>query len=1409
VRRFWGGVALLACGLSATWSLAEPASPGVAPGAAATGTAPAAPSAPVAAATGTAAPKPPAAGDASKKTSAGAKGDTSGNTEAKKGKGAKDASKKTGKGDDKKKSAPEVTPAQVEALATLAQEAAEYERGARDYQRLLTGVVKHHFAERRRRVVESLDREIEHEKESLTLARDEAIRRFEKFLERYQGPEADPDATPDAMYRLAALYEERARVNFDVELSESLKPAIALYRRIITEFPDYDELAGVHYYLGHAYTDAIAFDEAQQAFRALVCNNRYQVKDDGKGGLALAPLPQDRDQGFWGDWFMNHPTPLDQLPGGRPLLDVTTRDEELTFLDPYQECVALPQKVEEGEEPRYVAEVWWKLGNFHFDQMDQGGPYSLNRAASAYTQSLEFKKPPLHGVAMYKRAWTSFKQQRYRAAVEWFGKLLVYADVQEKDTGDAGVDFREEAYTYIATSLTYVDFDGPGPDDPYIPRSDVLDLEQNPLVAERKMRVAIDRVQDPAIIPQDQPWTVEIYKALATEFVDLGQQRNAIDALALTLQRFPLDRDAPELQNRIADLYYELAEQAPPGSPLREEITAQALAARTELARFVGKTDWTRANRDDPEALRKAEELVRAGLQQAAADHTNTGRDLVARAEQVTDPYERVRLLEKGLEEYRLAAKGWRAFIDQDPNGLDAYESSFWYADARYWDVIIQLDLGRVPPWTEVKQALTAAGVVRDSNEDDRFMQPAAFYGVAIADKLLDARYRENTDSGGTSGFPRRDEVAFSGTGMERKVVKLSLPQEVSAAIEARDDYNRRIPLGSDPQKNGLLYAFQAAEYYFVYGDFDGARERFEPMMAEYCGQNEWGYRAWEKLISMSNFSGDAERSRKLVEGQSCAFDEETRAAEEAIRTPVRSGVAYLDARKVYDEADKMEPGEARDKKWREAASAYKVALEAAPDRDEAPEAAMNGAFAYKQVGEYDEAIAMYELFISRYGTEEKLRTLVQGDPEHKPPLDPDPAQYEQRVKFLKMAYDALANAYVLFFDYPKAAATFDRTAAVGHFSAEDRKASAQQAIGLYASLGDRAGMQRAETLFDGLGATPAEAAQVDFLVKSAALKAWDPYSPDTGANRTAREGVETAMREYYDRNSSNPGAFRYVVEAAYWVAKAKNAAGSNEESRWWQQTVAAFDLHRQTAEPNEDGTSSALGSPQASLAAEAAYRLLDAQVKTDFDYDSGRHRFKGTPQEVLTQYSGAAVRAKDWYDRLGRIVDDYASPEWGTAAIARQGTLYDSLRSALYNTRPPDLVMFDEKTEAILRRAEESDNLDLQEKADALRVKAETTWQDTREREIGGADQVMVDRYVRAIFMAQKYNVTNPAIVRAIQRLAFFTELLGDAKIRTYAGAVPEVQYTDGMYLRSRPGLVTAPEPNGLVPAAPSQGGQ
>ena len=428
------------------------------------------------------------------------------------------------------------TPAQVAALGELTREADAYESAARDYRGAITRIVQHHYEDRRRRVLAGLDAELAVEKKGLRDAREEAIRRLEAFVAAHSGAAAHPESTPDAMFRLAALYEERARSDTDSseDLAQGLRPAIALYKRILREFPAYRERAGVHYYLGHAYNDAGRGPEAQQVWRALVCQNHFAYPTAPAPGDperdTVRPLPQDHDREHWLGWRQQRPA-----PGGK----------DLTFENPYPEdCQPVPQLTRAtaaGAEPRYLAEAWWLLGDHHFNEVESaamgGGPFALNRAEAAYRRALRFEKTPVHAVAMYKLAWTYFKQQRYEAAVRQFVELLRAADEQEKRTGDPGADFRREAFTYIAGSLTFVDFAGPDADAPFSPRSDVLDTETDPRAAERKMHVAVDRVQDGRLIPQNAPWTVDVYRALAHELGELGQLHSMIEVDELVLAR--------------------------------------------------------------------------------------------------------------------------------------------------------------------------------------------------------------------------------------------------------------------------------------------------------------------------------------------------------------------------------------------------------------------------------------------------------------------------------------------------------------------------------------------------------------------------------------------------------------------------------------------------------------------------------------------------------------------------------------------------------------------------------------------------------------------------------------------------------------------------------------------------------
>jgi hypothetical protein len=128
---------------------------------------------------------------------------------------------------------------------------------------------------------------------------------------------------------------------------------------------------------------------------------------------------------------------------------------------------------------------------------------------------------------------------------------------------------------------------------------------------------------------------------------------------------------------------------------------------------------------------------------------------------------------------------------------------------------------------------------------------------------------------------------------------------------------------------------------------------------------------------------------------------------------------------------------------------------------------------------------------------------------------------------------------------------------------------------------------------------------------------------------------------------------------------------------------------------------------------------------------------------------------------------------------------------------------MADDKTEAILKRFEKSDNPDDQDKADQIRQRLTEAWRATRERELNSADEAMIHFYATSVALAKRYNVRNVAVNRANQRLAFFTDILGEPKMAKYTQGIQGLDYKEGLFLQTRPGLVASPPPQPLPPPA------
>jgi tetratricopeptide (TPR) repeat protein len=476
----------------------------------------------------------------------------------------------------------------------------------------------------------------------------------------------------------------------------------------------------------------------------------------------------------------------------------------------------------------------------------------------------------------------------------------------------------------------------------------------------------------------------------------------------------------------------------------------------------------------------------------------------------------------------------------------------------------VKVAMGQSPRVPDVLKARASAVAVRDSNEDDRYLEVAATYAVNLAFLVRDDQLRLYRDTGGSRGLEDRTTLKTEGKGDTLKVVKEPQHPAVRFLNLSQEEYIARVPVNLDVNKNAAKFRFQVAESFFFYGHFEEAKKRFGPIYAEECGKSEMGYKAWERLITMSNMERDVETSRKLAEAQqakSCAVSTEQKTAEALIINPTLQEAAYRDAREAYNKAEKMKEGPERQELWRKAAALYRAALESAPNRDEAPEAAMNGAYAYKQVGEYDKAIAMYGLFIDKYGDEKTLAKLQVGDPKAKPPVEADKEKYDSRLKYLKQAYEQLSKSYVLFFNYRKAAEEYDKISQVQRFEQKDRRAAAKNALILYANMGDRGKTETVRKRLMDLAPSAEEKAEADFIVARGEFNEWDDHGRDDGANRDARVRGMGAMMKYYEANKANTAAAKYDVIAAYNVARAKRAGGDDPgHKEWFKRTISAFE---------------------------------------------------------------------------------------------------------------------------------------------------------------------------------------------------------------------------------------------------------
>jgi hypothetical protein len=385
--------------------------------------------------------------------------------------------------------------------------------------------------------------------------------------------------------------------------------------------------------------------------------------------------------------------------------------------------------------------------------------------------------------------------------------------------------------------------------------------------------------------------------------------------------------------------------------------------------------------------------------------------------------------------------------------------------------------------------------------------------------------------------------------------------------------------------------------------------------------------------------------------------------------------------------------------------------------------------------------------------------------------------------------------------------------------------------------MGQREKMLAEYRLLGTLHPPPDDKANADYLVGSFYYKQWDPKGGDAGTNRQTRLQAEQGLIDYYQANRNNPNAGKFAVEAAYGVAKMKRSGGDTGYRAWFGETIKAWEAYNRGAAKTKEGKSEAQLPPYVDYAAEAQFTLLDEKITAEFDAPE-KHKYPATVPEIMGEvdvgpdkkpkigadgkpvmktkgkYPRNADEAQKHYNELDeKVVKKFESVEWVPAAIARQGAIFDTLRTGLYNTVKVKLMTAQQ--EQVINQMRNSGRDDLMNKADEIEDALKDFWRKKKQLELDGADEVMVRRYATSVALGRRYSVKNQHVTRALARLAYYTDIIGDAKMQQYVTNTPDpttkgatkLSYTANMYVQTRSGLTALPPPSGAqtpLPAAP-----
>ncbi len=716
---------------------------------------------------------------------------------------------------------PVLTPEELEVLAEVEQDLVRYEQAAGQHHRRMRTILASEYTDRKGQLEARYTEKISGA-EKLELARRlRAIELLEKFIADY------PDHqkfTPDAMFRLADLYLEQAEYDFQVSFDEEVdfdvgddddddllaaadySKSIGMWDTIVRKFPKYRKKANTLYLLAYYLKQTEQERKALQIFRGLVCANKYNPLDV--------------------------PEPAPDLAIARAALGDSNR---VAPTDKYEGCVALSDNKE------LLHDAWVRgIGDIHFLTAGE-----LSEAISSYQKVATDDQSKFYDEALYKLAWSYYRNDDFLLSIEAFDKSVVYSDAIVKDGGDA-LELREEAVQYIAISFT----------DPW-------SIEEEPDPS-RSYDRAFDFYKDRF----DEPHVRDVFIQLGDTFSVLEAYTQASDSWRLALSKWPLNPDNPEIHQNIVNAFEEMGD-----SDLANEEAGRLAAL------YAPGSTWYIANETNREAM-ESQARIGQRMLRAAAENTHKSAQN-ARQDWVDDPTEENKA--NYIDLYLKAGALYERFLKENPTAEASYEFTY--------------RLGEVLFYAEhYQEAIPHYVWVRDHRDlSEKRFEKAARSIVQTYQKELEKQLASNAIV--EPSIPTIEELLA----MPKPVTAKPLPQAYVDLQNALDKYQTMV---NDPQTAPNM-GYEAALISFRHLNLPDAELRFKGTLDRFCGSSQ-SVKSKDALLAIYEAQGNDEKFKETNENfinSKCGSDDDVALAQAQNRSKEFREAASLFKDQKYAEA--------------------------------------------------------------------------------------------------------------------------------------------------------------------------------------------------------------------------------------------------------------------------------------------------------------------------------------------------------------------------------------------------------------------------------------------------------------------------------------------------------------------------